>query len=318
MVGVILAAGRGRRLGALGENYAKTLLPVADEPLIGHHLRLLRDLGAHRAVVVVGHHAGQVTQALGDGERWGLDLQLVEQSAPLGSAHALAAARPFVNDSCLLLLGDYYFVAKDPEVMVRRLQRGESAIAVKREPKARLIREACAVETSADGRIVNIVEKPTMPRTDLKGCGFYALVPEAFDAVMRTPRTALRDEYELTVTLELLLKAGHGLYAEEIIEWDSNVTRPEDLLQCNIDWLDRHGQSTLVAEGAVVDALAEVERSVVGEGATVRGENLLREVVVFPGVRLVDGGVLERALVTREKVINRGGTAVKKEKGEIE
>lgn len=317
-VGVILAAGLGRRLGPLGERYVKTLLPVANQPLMGHHLQLLRSLGVERAVVVVGHRAEEVERALGDGQSWGLELQLVEQSAPLGSAHALAAARPFVRGPFLLLLGDYYFVARDPEVMVERLRRGESAIAVKREPNERLVREACAVSTAADGRVVGIVEKPTLPQTDLKGCGFYALQPEAFDAVMRTPRTALKNEYELTVTLELLVARGQALYAQEVIDWDSNVTRPEDLLQCNLDWLDRHGVSRLVAGGAIVDAQVEVERAVVGEGATIKGDSLLREVVVFPGVELVDGGVVEQALVTSDRTIYCGSTAAPIERGENE
>lgn len=302
-VGVILAAGLGSRLGPLGESYVKTLLPVADQPLVGHHLQLLRSLGVRRTIVVIGHHADAVRSILGDGQRWDMDLRFVEQSEPLGSAHALAAARPHVDGRFLLLLGDYYFVAKNPEAMALRLGRGESAIAVKRESNVRLIREACAVSAAADSRIVGIVEKPTAPQTDLKGCGFYALQPEAFDAVMRTPRTALRNEYELTVALELMLRGGQPIFAEEVIEWDNNVTRPEDLLQCNLDWLDRHGKSRLVAADADIDSGARVERTVVGAGAAIRGESLLREVVVFPGAEIVDGGLVERALVTGESQI---------------
>ncbi|HEX9941277.1 MAG TPA: sugar phosphate nucleotidyltransferase [Thermoanaerobaculia bacterium] len=306
VVGVILAAGRGRRLGSLGEDYVKTLLPVANEPLIGHHLRLLGGLGVRRVLVVVGHHAAQVERALGNGERYGLEVQLVRQPAPLGSAHALAAVRSCLRTPFLLLLGDYYFVAARPETMIERLARGESAIAVKREPEPRLICEACAVETTAEGRVVAIVEKPSRPLTDLKGCGFYALVPEALDAVTRTPRTALRDEYELTVSLELFVQAGNALYAEEIIDWDYNLTRPEDLLECNLDWLDRHGMSNLVANRAFVDGQTELQRTVVGEGAAVRGVNLLKEVVVFPGTEVVARGSVERTLFTPEGSISCG------------
>jgi dTDP-glucose pyrophosphorylase len=265
--------------------------------------------------VVVGHHAEQVEQTLGSGERYGLELRFVRQPNALGSAQALASVRSYVQTPFLLILGDYYFVARDPQVMRWRLGRGESAIATKREFNTRLIREACSVETAADGRVLGIVEKPTRPRTDLKGCGFYALVPDAFDAVIRTPRTALRDEYELTISLELFVAAGNALYAEEIIDWDSNVTRPADLLQCNLDWLDRHDLSQLVATQAFVDQRTELHRTIVGDRAAVRGTNLLKEVVVFPGVELADVGTLERALLTPEGSIDCGQTSEPAQRG---
>ncbi len=306
LVGVVLAAGRGRRLGALGEAYVKTLLPVANEPLIAHHLRLFHSLGIRRVIVVVGHHADQVEAALGTGERYGVQLQFIRQPHPLGSAHALSSARMSVGGPFLLVLGDYYFVATDPEVMVRRLAQGHSAIATKREPRAQLIREACAVETTAGGLVVNIVEKPARPRTDMKGCGFYALLPEAFDAITRTPRTALRDEYELTISLDLFVKAGNPLYAEPIIDWDSNITRPEDLLQCNLEWLERHNINHLVAPKAFVDQQTTIEWTVVGDGAAVRGSNSLRRVVVFPGSDLSDFGTLEQSLLTPEGAVSCG------------
>jgi NDP-sugar pyrophosphorylase family protein len=315
VVGVVLAAGTGSRLGPLGEGYPKAALPVANMPLITHHLRLLSRLGVRRAFVVVGHHAERVERALGNTERDGLDVQFVRQPAPLGSAHALASIRTELRTAFLVLLGDYYFVAGEPEVMLQRLARGESAIAVKREPEVRLVREACAVETGTDGRVLAIVEKPTQPRTDLKGCGFYALVPEALDAVARTPRTALRDEYELTVSLELFIGAGNPLYAEDIIDWDCNVTRPADLLECNLSWLDRHGVSHLVAERAFVSPDAELRRTVVGEGAAVRGLSYLTEVVVFPGTEVSGGCSVERTLLTPEGPISCGPTPQRTGKG---
>jgi dTDP-glucose pyrophosphorylase len=297
-VGVILAAGRGRRLGSLGEAYVKALLPVANEPVIAHQLRLLHRVGVRRVLVVVGHHGADLEAAIGDGSRYGLDITYIPQPAPLGSAHALASVRSHVSSPFLVTLGDYYFVPTDPSVMIRRLERGQSAIATKRETSPVLVREACAVYHRPDGRVLDIVEKPSHPHTDVKGCGFYALQPEFFDAACRTPRTALRDEYELTVSLELFVRGGDALFAEEIIEWDSNITRPQDLLECNLEWLERHQLRTLVSAEAFVDPATTMERTVVGNGARVLGRNTLKGVVVFPGTEVTDGGPVERTLVT--------------------
>jgi len=306
IVGVVLAAGMGRRLGALGVEYVKTLLPVANEPVIAHHLRLLHSLGVRRVFVIIGHHADQVELALGTGERYGMDLQFIRQAHPLGSAHALASIRKHVDSPFLLLLGDYYFVASDPHVMVRYLQRGESCIATKRESSVALIREACAVEIASDRRVVSIIEKPARPTTDLKGCGFYALTPEVFDAVARTPRTALRDEYEFTVSLELFVQGQNKLFAEEIIEWDSNITLPEDLLQCNLEWLARQQKNNLVGTTAIVDEKIKLDEAVICDGAVVRDGNLLRRVVVFPGADLSNFDVIESTLVTPHGLIACG------------
>lgn len=298
-VGVILAAGQGKRMGPLGEEYPKALLPVANEPLISHHLRLLHSLGVRKIFVIVGHCAPRVVQALGGGEAYGVDIQYVEQGASLGSAHALGRVRSKVQGPFLLVLGDYYFWPSDPHRLVRRLEEGRgSAISVKREPDRRLLSEACELQVNPEGRVLKIVEKPSAPGGDLKGCGFYALQPEVFDAVARTPRTALRDEYELSVSLQLYLEAGHCLYSEEVIVWDSNLTRPEDLLECNLHWLAHQGRNELIAEGARIEQGTTLERTLVGVDAWIASNSTLREVVVFPGAKVSGDSVLGRTLAT--------------------
>ena len=300
VVGVVLAAGTGSRLGPLGEAYPKTVLPVANMPLITHHLRLLSRLGVRRAFVIVGHHAERVERALANAERDGLDVQLVRQPAPLGSAHALASIRTELRTPFLVLLGDYYFVAGEPEVMLQRLARGESAIAVKREPEARLVREACAVETGTDGRVLGIVEKPTQPRTDLKGCGFYALVPEALDAVALTPRTALRDERPAGPFPWSLHRSGRPALCRghHRLGLQCHSTSRSAGVQSFLAGSTR--VSHLVAERASVSPDAVLRRAVVGEGAAVHGVSYLTEVVVFPGTVVPGGCSVERVLLTPE------------------
>lgn len=305
VAGILLAAGRGRRMGALGDHRPKTLLPVGGEPLAAHHLRLFHRLGIERVFVVVGFRGDEVRQELGDGGRFGLELVYLEQRAALGSAHALGLVRAHHRGPVVLVLGDYWFAVSEPERVMRRLAAGEGAIAARREPDPRLIAEACELTVDGDGRVRTIVEKPAVPVSDLKGCGFYALPAAIFDAVARTPRTALRDEYELSVALELFIAAGNPLYAEEILLLDTNLTRAEDLLECNLQWLRHHGRDRYVADGAQVAPGTRLVRTVIGAGARVAGDRELCEVVVFPGARLDgDGEVLRSALVTGEGILH--------------
>ncbi len=298
-VGVILAAGRGSRMGALGENYPKALLPVANEPLIAHHLRLMCSLGISEVYIVVGYRAVDIVRVIGDGQQFGMTVHYVEQGTPLGSAHAVGRVIPYINTPFLLTLGDYYFSAGEPERLIQHLRDGQSAIAAKHEPERRLIIESCELQVDQDDRVLSIVEKPRAPLTNLKGCGFYALRPEFFDAVSRTPRTALRDEYEISISLDLYIQAGNAVYAEDIIAWDSNFTRPDDVLDANLQWLAQNHQEVLIAEDVQVGSEAQLERVLIGSGCRIDGEPAdLKEVVVFPGTHLHSDGSIERTLIT--------------------
>jgi dTDP-glucose pyrophosphorylase len=152
------------------------------------------------------------------------------------------------------------------------------------------------------GQLVGIVEKPTALKSNLKGCGLYAFQPDIFDAVARTPRTALRDEYELSVSLELYIQSGHPVYAEEIIEWDYNFTRPEDVLKCNLRWLAQQRRNQLIGSESHVDEGTALHQVVIGNQARVSKIASLKEAVVFSGASLERGGAIEWALVTPERL----------------
>lgn len=298
-VGIILAAGQGKRMGPLGEYYPKALLPVANEPLIGHHLRLLRELGVKEVYIVVGYRSPDLVRTLRDGESYGIRVRYVEQGPPLGSAHALGRVSPYIRRPFLLILGDYYFAASDPGRLLRRLQDGTgSAVLAKQEPERRLVCEACELHVNEEGRVLKIIEKPAIPTTNLKGCGFYALQPEIFDAVARTPRNALRDEYELSTALDIYVNSGNELYAEQDIIWDFNFTRAEDLLECNLKWLRQEGRNELIARQTHIEPQARLENVVVGDHSEVRGSLSLKNVVVFSETSIEGTDTIERALVT--------------------
>jgi dTDP-glucose pyrophosphorylase len=300
---VILAAGRGHRMGELGNWVPKPLLPVGNQPIISHHLRMLHTLGVRVAHIVVGHRAADIVRFLGDGGAYGISIRYVEQSEQLGIAHALGTLRQSLTTPFLLLLGDYFFVAQNPRRLVQRLDQGSSALLAVREPDVRIIAESYELRVDRDGLITGLVEKPRRPRGDLKGCGFYALQPEIFDYIARTPRTALRNEYELTVTLDLFARDGNALHAETMEVWDQNFTRPADVLDCNMQWLENHKCRKFVAHSAVVAPGAELINVVVGEEASIAGNARLQNVVVFPGASVTSGDTIQRALATLHGVV---------------
>jgi choline kinase len=102
MQALILAAGRGSRLGAFGADRPKCLLEVGGAALIEHQLEALRAIGVRRVAVVVGHRAGDVRSALGNGVTY------VENRAfaATNSLYSLWLARCWIEGSFLLLNSD--------------------------------------------------------------------------------------------------------------------------------------------------------------------------------------------------------------------
>ena len=153
------------------------------------------------------------------------------------------------------------------------------------------------------GPVAGLTEKPTRPRSNLKGCGFYALQPDVFDYVARTPRTALRNEYEFTVSLDIFVRDGNALHAEVMPVWDHNFTRPVDVLDCNMKWLQNNHCCSVVAKSASVNAEAELINVVVGDKASIASDARLENVVVFPGARVQTGERIHRALATPHGIV---------------
>jgi dTDP-glucose pyrophosphorylase len=297
LVGAILAGGRGRRMGPLGSVCPKPLLPIANKPLIAHHLRVLESLGIERVFVVVGGAEAQIRRVAAQ-VSGSLELQFIEQGPSLGSAFATACLAPVVDGPFVLILGDYYFVAPELSTMVDgALRSGCSAMASKEELSPKALAEACAVYVSPDGRITRIVEKPWHPETSLKGCGVYVFQPDFFDALRQTPRTALRDEYELSVSIELHIEMGRPFLAQEIIVWDTNLTRPVDVLECNLQWLRQRQRRSLVGADVELAEGTTLDEAMIGDRSVLAGPTVLRQVVMFPDSRLEGGSTFERMIV---------------------
>jgi MurNAc alpha-1-phosphate uridylyltransferase len=105
----ILAGGRGTRLGELTRDLPKPLVPVAGRPFIEHQLELLRSHGARRIVLCVGYLGEVIEQAVGDGSRFGLEVEYSYDGPALaGTAGAIRNALPLLDESFLVLYGDTY------------------------------------------------------------------------------------------------------------------------------------------------------------------------------------------------------------------
>ncbi len=185
--------------------------------------------------------------------------------------------------------------------------RAQGVLACKREPDLAKIRRNFVVLTEPDGRVYRVVEKPRHPRTDLKGCGIYLFDLAFFDAVRRTPRTAMRNEYEITDAIQIFIDDGYRVESAEVVKEDVNVSFPADLLELNLRMLERANEPNWFGASVEVEPGALLERTVVMDGASVAAGSALTECLLFPGAKVPSGKVAHRTIFTSESEIRCAG-----------
>lgn len=297
--GVILAAGKGARLRPFSETLPKPILPICNQPLLGFQLELLKHYGVEEVLIVIGHLGYTIVDALGSGDRWGVSIRYVEQRETLGLAHALGKLEPHVDAPFMLLLGDIYLTAGDLSPMIERLLAGEihACLASKIEHDPEMIRRNFAIVAEEDGRVRRVIEKPMYVQSSIKGCGVYVFDRHIFDAIRRTPRTAMRDEYEITDSIQIMIDDGHRVFHSPVVESDMNLTFPDDLLHVNLRELRKRGLDRLVADDVGVPEGSVFTGSVIGPGATFARPVRLTHSVVLPGARVDPAGDHDHVIV---------------------
>ena len=107
---VILAGGMATRLGELTKNRPKSLVAIQGKPFLAYQLELLKDHEISDIVLCIGHLGGQIRKAFDDGSNYGVHLTYSLEDEPLGTAGALKNAAPYLNDTFLVIYGDYYLL----------------------------------------------------------------------------------------------------------------------------------------------------------------------------------------------------------------
>ncbi len=226
---VLLAAGRGTRLGHLTERFPKPMLEVAGKPIIGHILTGLAAAGIRKVSIVTGHCADVLEEGVGDGGDLGIQVRYCRQPRPEGTARAVSLARRhlgaepfFFGWGDILVPGACYrqvLDALDPPF--------EAALAVNpvEDPWA-----GAAVYVDDEMRIQRMVEKP--PRgtssTNWNNAGL-GLLPPAIWPLVDALRPSSRGEYELPQAIAALVQQGTPVRAVPVQGRWFDIGTPEDL-----------------------------------------------------------------------------------------
>ena len=289
-------------------HYPKPGIPVCNKPLIQYSIETFRELGITEITIVIGHLGHVIAQQFGDGSSLGVKLRYVEQHKLLGIASALGQMEPHVSSPMFVVLGDIFFKTDDLSAMIDIFhdRQASAVLAVKNESDPAAIRKNFTVKCDEEGRVQRVIEKPRYADTTLKGCGLYLFGLPVFDAIRRTPRTAMRDEYEITDTIQIMIEDGLPVYTADVVNWDINLTSPGDVLATNLFELKSRGLDVLVGDSAKIHPDAKLSNVVIGEGAVITEPITVSNSVIFPGTQLTVKSDIDRFIFTPEHQIDCG------------
>lgn len=193
MKGVILAGGNGTRLLPLTKVTSKQLLPIYNKPMIYFPINTLKKAGIKDILIVTGrNYAEHFLKTLGKGEEFGLNFSYKIQETAGGIAQALSLAKDFVKeDNVTVILGDNIY-EEDFKKDISSFESG-SRIFLKQVQKP----ERFGVAELKEMKVINIEEKPNLPKSNYAVTGLYVYDSDVFK-IISSLKPSQRNELEIT------------------------------------------------------------------------------------------------------------------------
>jgi glucose-1-phosphate thymidylyltransferase len=290
MKGLILSGGAGTRLRPITHTSAKQLVPIANKPILFYGIEAMVAAGIEEIGIVVGETAGEIRAAVGDGSRFGARVTYIPQDAPLGLAHCVLIAREFLgDDDFVMYLGDN-MLEQDLATFVEEFESARARDGAD-APAAQILlahvddpTQFGVAAVNDAGEVLELVEKPAVPPSNLALVGVYLFDREIHEAVAAIEPSA-RGELEITDAIQWLLQHGRRVRHEVLRGWWIDTGKKDPLLDCN-----RLVLETLPSQNdGKVDDASTIEGNVVIEaGGEIIGSRVRGPAIIGARTRVVN------------------------------
>ena len=233
---IILAAGRGKRLGDLTLNRPKPMVEIQGKPALEHILIGLCEVGVTEFLLVVGYLPEVIRDYFGTGNAWGVRIAYTLQETPTGTGSALALGRNFAGEEPFLMsFGDILTDYAHYRALVAEFTAAPCAAVIGINPVEDPTAGSAVYREG--NRIVRIVEKPKpgASTSNWNSAGISAYDPSIWPAVAAL-QPSPRGEYELTDATSALIMSGQEVRGCEFTGFWSDVGTPEALAEAERDW----------------------------------------------------------------------------------
>jgi NDP-sugar pyrophosphorylase family protein len=227
MKALILAGGRGTRLGVLTDNRPKPMLPIHGVPMLEHIMAgIANETQIIEFVLVTGYRADVIQDYFADGSRWGWQIEYAHQDTPRGVGDAVHCARSFLSDAPFLMT--YGDILVDPANYRRFGDVHEETLLIGLNWVQDPWRGA-AVYLDPAGAITRIEEKPAPGTADThwNNAGLFRFPPALFDYTAHL-RPSGRGELELPEAITAMIADGYPALGIELMGQWRDVGTPED------------------------------------------------------------------------------------------
>lgn len=299
---VVLVGGKGTRLRPLTLAAPKPMLPTAGLPFLTHLLSRIAAAGIEHVILGTSYKPAVFEAEFGDGSALGLQIEYVTEEHPLGTGGGIAnVAGKLRNDTAMVFNGDVLSGADLAQLLdFHRSNRADVTLQLVRVGDPRAF--GC-VPTDEEDRVVAFLEKTEDPPTDQINAGCYVFERNVIDRIPQGREVSVERE----VFPALLADGDCKIYGYVDASYWRDMGTPEDFVRGSADLvrgiapspaLRGHRGEQLVHDGAAVSPGALlIGGTVVGRGAEIGPGTRLDGAVIFDGVRVEAGCVIERSII---------------------